>query len=92
MNVHGFEEENITVLMDDGEHAPPTYENMIQAYKKVVAESESGDAVFLQYVKPNRVKDTVSFCFSLLLIMWTNHLIFITSYSQLLGSWNQNSR
>lgn len=61
MNVHGFEEENITVLMDDGEHAPPTYENMIQAYKKVVAESESGDAVFLQYVEPNRVKDTVPF-------------------------------
>ena len=49
MNVHGFEEENITVLMDDGEHPEPTAENMIAAYKKVIAESESGDAIFLHY-------------------------------------------
>lgn len=49
MDVHGFEEENITVLMDDGEHIEPTYNNIIRAYKKVVAESESGDAVFLHY-------------------------------------------
>jgi metacaspase-1 len=49
MAVHGFEEENITVLMDDGEHASPTQENMINAYKKVVAESGSGDAIFLHY-------------------------------------------
>lgn len=49
MNVHGFEEDNITVLMDDGEHTEPTKENMIAAYKKVVAESEAGDAVFLHY-------------------------------------------
>ena len=47
-NVHGFKEENIVVLMDDGAHTPPTYDNMIAAYKKVVAESGPGDAIFLQ--------------------------------------------
>ncbi|CAB9509677.1 Metacaspase-1 [Seminavis robusta] len=49
MEVHGFEEENIHVLMDDGKHEEPTMENMLNAYKKVVAESGDGDAVFLHY-------------------------------------------
>jgi hypothetical protein len=49
MAVHGFDEENITVLMDDGEHPLPTRENMIAAYEKVVSESESGDVIFLHY-------------------------------------------
>lgn len=48
MAVHGFEEENIVVLMDDGKHTEPTGKNIIAAYKKVVADSVSGDAVFLQ--------------------------------------------
>eukprot|EP00977_Amphora_coffeiformis_P022297 scaffold10745_cov210-Amphora_coffeaeformis.AAC.4 len=49
MAVHGFAEENIQVLMDDGEHTPPTKENILAAYKKVIAETQSGDAVFLHY-------------------------------------------
>jgi hypothetical protein len=49
MAVHGFEEENITVLMDDGEHELPTKDNIMSAYRKVVAESEAGDAIFLHY-------------------------------------------
>lgn len=49
MEVHGFEEENIVVLMDDGIHTPPTKENMIAAYEQIVADSEEGDAVFLHY-------------------------------------------
>lgn len=48
-DVHGFEEENITVLMDDGEHEPPTRENIIREYKKLVDESGSGDSVFCHY-------------------------------------------
>jgi len=47
--VHGFEEENIHVLMDDGEHEEPTRANLIAAYEKIVAETESGDAIFLHY-------------------------------------------
>lgn len=49
MQVHGFEEENITVLMDDGEHEMPTKANILAAYEKVVAESGDGDAIFLHY-------------------------------------------
>eukprot|EP00934_Nitzschia_sp_Nitz4_P002968 Nitzschia sp. Nitz4//scaffold26_size159584//111716//113050//NITZ4_002505-RA/size159584-snap-gene-0.46-mRNA-1//-1//CDS//3329545124//2958//frame0 len=49
MDVHGFQEENITVLMDDGNHKSPTKDNMIAAYKKIVADSQPGDSIFLHY-------------------------------------------
>ena len=49
MDVHGFEEDNIVVLMDDGEHTEPTAANIINAYRTVVAEAEEGDAIFLHY-------------------------------------------
>jgi metacaspase-1 len=57
-NVHGFEDDNITLLLDDGEHTSPTHENIMSAYKKVVSESESGDAIFLHYSgHGSKVKD-----------------------------------
>lgn len=49
MDVHGFEEENIVVLMDDGDNIEPTHDNIIAAYNQVVADSEEGDAIFLHY-------------------------------------------
>jgi hypothetical protein len=49
MDVHGFEEENIVVLMDDGIHEEPTMANIIEAYEQIVEDSEDGDAVFLHY-------------------------------------------
>mmetsp|Transcript_21292 Transcript_21292/g.44285 ORF Transcript_21292/g.44285 Transcript_21292/m.44285 type:complete len:210 (+) Transcript_21292:1-630(+) len=49
VDVHGFEEDNIVVLMDDGENTEPTRENIIEAYRTVVAHSEEGDAIFLHY-------------------------------------------
>jgi len=49
MDVHGFQEENIVVLMDDGYHPEPTKDAILAAYKKVVAESQPGDSVFLHY-------------------------------------------
>jgi hypothetical protein len=48
-DVHGFPESNITVLMDDGNHTEPTYENMMNAYKTLVASCQAGDAVFCHY-------------------------------------------
>jgi hypothetical protein len=39
-DVHGFEDENITILMDDGEHTEPTYENIVDAFSTLVSESE----------------------------------------------------
>lgn len=49
MDVHGFEEENIVLLMDDGDNIEPTSENIIDAYKTVVSQAEDGDAIFLHY-------------------------------------------
>lgn len=48
-NVHEFEDDNITLLLDDGEHTEPNKENMIAAYKNIVTESESRDTIFLHY-------------------------------------------
>jgi len=48
-NVHGFDDDNITVLMDDGKHTNPTRENIMAAYSKITAESKPGDVVYLHY-------------------------------------------
>lgn len=48
-DVHGFEDENITILMDDGNHTEPTRENILAAYSKLVEETQPGDAVFCHY-------------------------------------------
>jgi metacaspase-1 len=48
-DVHGFEEENITILLDDDEHTSPTYANMVEAYKTLVDAAEPGDALFVHY-------------------------------------------
>jgi metacaspase-1 len=51
MEVHGFEAENITVLMDDDDEdtADPTYENILAAYDKLVSETQEGDVVFCHF-------------------------------------------
>lgn len=49
MNVHGFDEENISILMDDGVHTEPTKDNIMAAYDKIVKESKEGDVVFCHY-------------------------------------------
>jgi hypothetical protein len=48
-DVHGFEEQNITVIMDDGEHPEPTKANIVAAYKKLIEESQPGDCLFCHY-------------------------------------------
>jgi hypothetical protein len=56
--VHGFEDDNIVVLLDDGEHEEPTKKNMLAAYQKIVADSEPGDSIFLHYSgHGSKVKD-----------------------------------
>jgi len=47
--VQGFKKENVTILMDDGNHKPPTKTAIISAYKKLVKESKKGDVVFCHY-------------------------------------------
>lgn len=48
-DVHGFEEENIKFLMDDGDCEEPTHANILREYRRLVNESEAGDAVFCHY-------------------------------------------
>lgn len=47
--VHGFEDHNITLLLDDGVHTSPTHDNILAAYKKLASEAKPGDAVFTHY-------------------------------------------
>uniref|UniRef100_A0A7S3P5R9 Peptidase C14 caspase domain-containing protein n=1 Tax=Amphora coffeiformis TaxID=265554 RepID=A0A7S3P5R9_9STRA len=49
MDVHGFQEEDIVVLMDDGNHELPTYDNIIAAFRRLVNDTESGDCAFFHY-------------------------------------------
>jgi hypothetical protein len=49
MKVHGFQESNITVLMDDGKHTSPTRANIMAAYKQLTMAAQAGDAVFCHY-------------------------------------------
>lgn len=46
---HGFERENITILMDDGEHEEPTGANIMNAFRNLVSQSEEGDVCFVHY-------------------------------------------
>ncbi len=51
VNVHGFSESEdmMTVLLDDGEHQPPTFMNIVEAFKSLSEQSQPGDAVFVQF-------------------------------------------
>jgi hypothetical protein len=48
-DIHGFEDENITILMDDGAHTEPTYKNILAAYHELVSSAKAGDAIFCHY-------------------------------------------
>jgi len=51
VNVHGFPEndEMMTVLLDDNKHKPPTFLNIVDAFKSLSEESQPGDSVFIQF-------------------------------------------
>lgn len=49
MDVHGFQDEDIVVLMDDGNHTAPTHDNIIAAFRKLVSQTKAGDCAFLHY-------------------------------------------
>lgn len=49
MDVHGFKEEDITVLLDDGSHQNPTHDNIIAAFGKLTSQTQAGDCAFLHY-------------------------------------------
>lgn len=49
MKCHGFEAQNMTVLLDDGSHRSPTRENIMKSLETLVKQSRAGDSVFLHY-------------------------------------------
>lgn len=46
---HGFQERHMSILMDDGKHKNPTFENIMDAYSLIVRRSKPGDSVFLHF-------------------------------------------
>lgn len=59
INVEGFLENNLLILMDDGQHSNPTKENIEQAFHRIVQYNNAGDVVFIHYSgHGSRVKDT----------------------------------
>lgn len=44
-----FDENDITVLLDDGVHTIPTKANIIEAYRRVAKDSAPGDTIFIHY-------------------------------------------
>lgn len=48
-DIHGFDDANITLLLDDGEHTHPTKANILEAMQTLVAETDEGDTVFFHY-------------------------------------------
>lgn len=49
VNVQGFSTDNMTVLMDDGENAVPTRDNILSAFRSLVAQSSYDDVCFVHY-------------------------------------------
>ena len=46
---HGFTDQDIVLLLDDGKHTPPTSANIMAAFKKLASEAQPGDACFVHY-------------------------------------------
>ena len=46
---HGFVDDDITLLMDDGKHIEPTSANIMKQFKKLAKEAKPGDALFIHF-------------------------------------------
>lgn len=49
MNIHGYEAQNIQLLLDDGKNTNPTGANIRSALQSLVKDSKKGDSVFFHY-------------------------------------------
>ena len=51
VNVYGFPEspDMMTILVDDKKHKAPTHKNITEAFKRLAADSQPGDAVFVLF-------------------------------------------
>jgi len=58
IDVLGFKDENIVVLMDDGQHIPPTKSNILLSLLTLCKKSKVGDAAYFHYSgHGGRIKD-----------------------------------
>jgi metacaspase-1 len=58
-DVHGFNESEMLILMDDGRHHEPTRRNIEDAFQRITQYSQAGDVVFVHYSgHGSRVRDT----------------------------------
>lgn len=46
---HGFQDEDFTILMDDGKQMSPTLANIMAAFEKLAGEAKPGDALFCHF-------------------------------------------
>lgn len=59
IEVQGFQESEMLILMDDNRHHPPTRRNIEDAFHRICQYSQSGDVVFIHYSgHGGRVRDT----------------------------------
>ena len=59
IKAQGFKESDMLILMDDGQHHPPTKKNIEQAFVRITQYSKAGDVVFVHYSgHGSRVRDT----------------------------------
>lgn len=61
--VQGFRDQDMLVLMDDGQHHAPTRQTILNAYKRITEYSKPGDVVFIHYSGAS-TKIPVAFCVS----------------------------
>lgn len=61
--VQGFQEKNMLILMDDGQHHAPTRKNIMDAFERLVQYSQPGDVLFIHYSgHGGQVVDTSGTC------------------------------
>lgn len=46
---HGYKDENILCVIDDGHHKAPTFLNLIQAFRWFVRDTKSGDSLYFHF-------------------------------------------
>jgi hypothetical protein len=49
INNQGFKEKDMLILMDDGQHHPPTKKNIQDSFKRITEYSRANDVVFIHY-------------------------------------------
>ena len=49
INVHGFERENMLILMDDELHHQPARQLIMDGFRRLTEISEPGDVIFIQF-------------------------------------------